>query len=447
LACSAVIVGLVLAAPRPLRAEAFAWNDTTWEGCSELLELARRELGRERVVVQSVLDWSQITAADGVLLVHPLRAVDAEEATSFMKSGGRLAVVDDYGRGDTLLGHFHIERRALPARPAAALRDRPALPIAEPPDEEGHGAAGPHPTVQFVEAVALNHGSGFQHPDLTVVLVVPAVDEQPVAFAVAGQVEEGRLFAVGDGSIFINQMMRYPGNQRFAAGLVQYLLAGDRPGAPSAGKLFVLANEFEERGGFGGVTPWRKSIDRAFESLARAIGETRRAGPPGWLRTVAAALTALLAGYLAWRALGRFYHPRSPRFARPTPLLAQAGVPGRVALLQAPTSPPALALLEVRSALTEAIAVGLGRAPRLASVDVVHEVLPHADLDESARARLRALLRRMQDAEHAVVGGQLGTIKRREVIDAWRLCGALLGHLRVPVRRVNEREGASCGEK
>jgi len=43
------------------------------------------------------------------------------------------------------------------------------------------------------------------------VLVVRGVGEPDVAVAVAGQVEAGRLFAVGDPSAFINLMMRYPG--------------------------------------------------------------------------------------------------------------------------------------------------------------------------------------------------------------------------------------------
>jgi hypothetical protein len=127
--------------------------------------------------------------------------------------------------------------------------------------------------------------------------------------------------------------------------------------------------------------------------------------------------------------------------------LAQAGVPGRVALLQAPSSPPALALLEVRSALTETLAVALGRSPQLASVDVVRDVLPHTDLDEPTRARLGALLRRMQDAEHAVVSGQLGTIKRREVVEAWRLCGQLLGRSDAAARRAKGHEGQLDGVK
>ena len=117
-------------AVRDARAEAFDLNDTSWEGCSELLQLARNELGEDRVVVLSTLDWEDVKASDGVLVLHPANPMDAEEAAAFMKAGGRMAVLDDYGRGDKLLAHFKIKRRLLPDKPAAYLRGNSDRPIA-----------------------------------------------------------------------------------------------------------------------------------------------------------------------------------------------------------------------------------------------------------------------------------------------------------------------------
>ena len=127
----AALAGALLAV-RVAGAGAFDLNDATWEGCSELLSIAKSELGKDRVLVQSVLDWQELSADDGVLVIHPLPVLDAEEATAFMRAGGRLAVVDDYGRGDRLLSHFRIRRRTLPSRPDDVLRNKPALPIAQP---------------------------------------------------------------------------------------------------------------------------------------------------------------------------------------------------------------------------------------------------------------------------------------------------------------------------
>src|SRR5262245_55452561 len=47
-------------ASRAAWAAAFDVNDTSWEGCSELLDIARAELGSARVRAVGVLDWDEI---------------------------------------------------------------------------------------------------------------------------------------------------------------------------------------------------------------------------------------------------------------------------------------------------------------------------------------------------------------------------------------------------
>jgi hypothetical protein len=425
LLCALCWLGLMLLG-RDAWGAPFDLNDTSWEGCSELLAQARKELGDDRVVVRAVLDWQQIQPGDGVLLVHPMRGVDAEEATAFMRAGGRLAVVDDYGRGEELLEHFRIQRRTLPARPLDTLRNKPALPVAVPVGEPAEGrATTQHPTVAQVDRVMLNHGTGLTHPQLTPVLVVRGVGEPDVAVAVAGQVEAGRLFAFGDPSAFINLMMRYPGNRRFATGLVQYLVAGDRPG-PAGGRLFICVNDFDERGGFGGVTPWRKSIDRTLQSVLEGLGSLRREGLPPWLRPLVAGLVALLVGLWAWSALGRSYRQRVPRFARPTPLLAQGGLAGRIAVLSASTSPTALVLLELRSALGEALALNLDRPPETRASVLVDEAVQRGWLEPEVEREARTVLERMRRAENGVLTGRPARVRRRDVARAARVVQDIL---------------------
>ena len=291
-----VLVGSLV--PRNASAEAFDLNDASWEGCANLLELARSELGSDRVVVLSTLDWEQVKASDGVLVLHPTEPLDAEEAAAFMKAGGRMAVLDDYGKGDRLLSHFKIRRRALPTDPSRYLRSKPQLPIATPAfDTSGGDVLGLHPTVADVKQVVLNHGTGLVHPDLTPVLEVRVRGGDPVAVAVAGQIEgeesKGRLFAMGDPSAFINQMLRYPGNRAFASGLVHYLADGDATEA-RRGRLFIVANEFGEKGSFGGVTPLRKSVDRKINAALEALEELRSDGFPWWLHVCVAGAGAAL---------------------------------------------------------------------------------------------------------------------------------------------------------
>lgn len=426
----ALLVACTMAVPREARAGPFDLNDTTWEGCSELLALARNELGEDRVVVLSTLDWEDVKASDGILVLHPENPMDAEESAAFMKAGGRMAVLDDYGKGDKLLAHFKIKRRLLPGKPAAYLRGKPSLPIATPAVDTSEGEVlGLHPTVADVKQVILNHGTGLRHPNLTPVLEVRVRGRDPVPVAVAGQIEgekkKGRLFAMGDPSAFINMMLRYPGNRAFAKGLVIYLADGDAT-EPRRGRLFVVANDFDEVSSFGGVTPLRKSIDRKIEAVVDAFEELRDQGFPWWLHVVVAALAALIILWWVLRALVRLYRSRLPRFARAVPLVAQGGVAGRVAVLSSDVSPPALALLEVRSALTEALAMHFGVSEQLSPSQLVDRVRDEQGLPADLEREAQTVLRSMRKAESSVVSGSAAKVSAGEVEKAHKITERIL---------------------
>jgi hypothetical protein len=417
-----LLATLVLATPRHARAGAFDLNDAGWEGCAELLNLAQAELSSDRVLVTATLDWEEIRPSDGILVLHPTRPLDAEEAAAFMKAGGRLAVLDDYGKGDKLLSHFKIQRRALPTQPLSYLRGRPALAIASPAfDTSGGEVLGLHPTVADVKQVVLNHGTGLRHPDLTPVLEVRASGERAVAVAVAGQIDgptaKGRLFAMGDPSAFINLMLRYPGNRAFAVGLVHYLADGDAT-EPRHGRLVIVANEFGERGSFGGVTPFRKQLDRKLEALVEAFHDLRDDGFPWWMHVLVAAIAALLVGIWVARALVRLYRTRVPRFARAVPLVAQGGVAGRVAVLSSDASPPALALLEVKSALTEALAQHFAMPDQSSAGQLLDEVKRRHGLPSDLEGQARSMLSAMRAAETSVVAGVPARVSSSEVVRA-----------------------------
>src|SRR5688572_6926711 len=57
----------------------FEARDGGWEGLQSLVKIAEDELHDvSRVVTTSTLDWSALTPADGLLLIHPERTVDAD---------------------------------------------------------------------------------------------------------------------------------------------------------------------------------------------------------------------------------------------------------------------------------------------------------------------------------------------------------------------------------
>ena len=235
---------------------------------------------------------------------------------------------------------------------------------------------------------------------------------------------------MGDPSAFINMMLRYPGNRAFATGLVHYLADGDAT-EPREGRLFIVANEFGEKGSFGGVTPLRKSIDRKLQAMVEAVEELRDRGFPWWLHVFVAAVAGLLVLYWVSRSLVRLYKSRRPRFAREIPLMAQGGVAGRVAVLSSPVSPPVLALLEMRDALREALGHhfrhdGAAHHTPPPAATLLDELKRRGALPTALEGRANNMLASMRAAEMALAASTPPRVSRDEVSRASAVVDELL---------------------
>lgn len=385
---------------------AFSLNDTTWEGGSDFLALARDQLGKQRVMVVATLDWGALKAEDGVIIVHPEVEIDYDEASAFMRDGGRIAVLDDYGKGAAFLERFQIQRVAAPLRPAIALRQNSSLPVALPAVQQvaGH-EQGRHPVVRNVQQVVTNHPSGFKHPNLTPVLNIPAVGEPDVTLAVTGIIaDKGRLFAMGDPSAFINLMLRYPGNRACAQGLVDYLVEADSWGK-RGGKLYIVVNRFKQTGQFGGGTGLAQEIEEYWNGFKELLSDTHEDGLPDWIALALGGLVALSG--VVWMGLvaTRSYKRLAPRYARSTPLVAQGGVAGRAAVLAAPTTHRALAMLELKAALCERLAERVELPHATSNAQLLAE-LEQRGISGQTLGELKQVLAELARVEGAVAASQ-----------------------------------------
>lgn len=426
------VMAAVLALAGVARA-AFDANDTSWEGGSELFELAKKRLGRERLEIAATLDYSKLTPKDGVVILHPEVPLDYAELSAFLRAGGRLALLDDHGTGDKFLARFQIYRVRAPLSPAKMLRDNPNLAIAEPAVQIVAGQEqNRHPITQNVESVVTNHPTALTHPNLTPVLTIPARGEPDATLAVTGIiVNRGRLFAMGDPSAFINLMLRYPGNRKFAEGLLSYLVEPDSWGE-RGGKLYFVANRFQQKGQFGEHAGLLSTFGQAF---ADAFGDVYEHGLPEPLPLLLAAAGCL--GVMAW-ALLNAARPRSratPRYTAPEPLVAQGGISGRIAVLSAPSTDAALGLSELRAAALELLGerLSLGRGP--SAKLVLAEIQRRQLLSEPAWHDLNSALAELRIIEERIVK------KQRRLIPAARL-DSLHKKLMAAVLEIEQRGGA-----
>lgn len=406
-ALAALLLALaVLASPARAQA-AFEFNDSSWEGTSDFLDVARAKLGRERVVIAATLEFDKLKPEDGVLLLAPKTDLAHAEISAFLRAGGRLALVDDFGTGSNLLERFQIHRIPAPAHPRDTLRQNPNLAIAIPAVQLVAGIEqGRHPVVAEVERLVTNHPTALMHPNLTPVLKIAAVGEPDATLAVTGIiVNRGRLFAMGDPSALINLMLRYPGNRAFAEGLVQYLVEDDSWGQ-RGGKLYLLANDFRQRGQYGGGTSLSEDVLDYLSGATDVLDQVHQDGLPALAALLLAVVVAI--GAVSWIGLSatRPYRRTVPRYAAPVPLLAQGGVAGRAAVLAAPTTHRALALLELKSALEERLSRMLDLPPDAGPARILDQINRQGALSRRSSEELKAMFSELAKAEAAIAASQ-----------------------------------------
>ena len=122
------------------------------------------------------------------------------------------------------------------------------------------------------------------------------------------------------------------------------------------------------------------------DSLREFATELDKHGLPGNFALALAVLAS--GGALAWAISNssRLYRRAVPRYALAPALAAQGGLAGRAAVLSAPTTEPALVLLELRAALSEALAQRVGLS-RLASAEQIASELQRQRVFDGARLK------------------------------------------------------------
>lgn len=267
-----------------------------WNGLRALVSLGA-EAG-VAVRAPTTVEVGSLTPGDALLIVYPTRPLPRADLARFVHAGGRLAVADDYGTGAALLGAFEIGRHAPGTTDAShRLRDNRNLIVAEP--------RGAHPLTRGVTALMTNHPQALHHASL---VPIATLSGDQGALVLVGAVGAGRLVAIGDGSVLINNMLEFPGNRAFAVNLFRYLARN--------GRVVIAAGDTPITGAFDAArdsNPLR-AIRAEVDRLARVQL------PPDGLRALTAAIAAVV--FLAaitslprrahWRRTTRVHTPVLP---------------------------------------------------------------------------------------------------------------------------------------
>jgi len=210
---------------------------------------------------------------------------------------------------------------------------------------------------------------------------------------------------MGDPSVFINLMLRYPGNRQLAQGLVEYLT--ERSVEPSAnalgqresaltspeqpGKLWIVANHFEQIGHYGEEESLLDRLRRHLEEAQRSLGTIAEEGIPPLLATLMAALLAAWVAFSQARGNLQFSRMVGQSFARAPLMAAQTGLGARADILGSRQANPILALMELDAALRETATRYLGVNP-MGNLPQLTDTFAASGLSPSDAASLATLL-------------------------------------------------------
>lgn len=252
-------------------AQPYRLESRDWDGLSELVAIA--DAAGVHLDTPREIDVSTLSGNDALFILFPGEPLPRASLSAFLRAGGRIAIADDFGEAGALLQSYGI-RRSAPhlSSEVSYLRGNPALPLARPRSR--------HPLREDVHMLVTNHPAVLRHSELE---PIAAFDEGPDALVLAGAVEEGRLVAIGDPSMFINNMLQFRDNRRFAENVFRYLDGG------RGGRVLVATSTTQLTGRFGDGTG--NPIARLDEWLADfAHADT----PPIALTLLAVVLVSIL---------------------------------------------------------------------------------------------------------------------------------------------------------
>jgi hypothetical protein len=372
--------------PGPAAERDYDPSATGWNGLGYLAHTA--DEAHVGLALRDHVDWRAVSRDDVLFLLYPLAPPLPRDVRAFLEDGGDLVVADDFGRGDGLFALAGLERVPAPATHAPRLADHPRFPEFPlgPPEE--------HFLFFHADRLVANHPAALviRDPRRCRPIVRYATPDAPALVAEC-TVGEGRLLAIADASLFINEMLRgVHGDKQFAANVLRYFCGPSDCAVTLALPHAVWSGRY--RTGPPPVTDldsfFRASV-AALDGLLADANQALRALPiEPWLGLAAAAALALLLwrrGRVGARTDGAgFAGFRAER----VPIVSAAEVRARTLARgrRADYSEPAALL---RRRLQHALRVSPDEVGRAAIGEVLRRLEPLPDAPRVEGRRLRTL--------------------------------------------------------
>lgn len=268
-----VAVAVILAGSLAIAQEPadFDPESNAWNGAS--LFVAEARATGLRVTAPRTVSLDDLHAHDVVILLGPGRPLPEGDLVEFVRRGGQLVIADDFGTAGPLLGRFGIRRTEAGATAAPRVRGHDELLVGRP--------FYAHPLTEGISVVVTNRPALLEHPRLVPLL---GLDEGGGALVLTGVVGEGRVVAISDPSLFVDEMMVLRGNRRLATNVLGFVT---QAGARS---IVIAAGDARFEGSYDG--PMDGTLRERIQSVLASLAEVRL--PDHALRIAALTLAALV---------------------------------------------------------------------------------------------------------------------------------------------------------
>ncbi|MCA9513591.1 MAG: hypothetical protein KC635_01465 [Myxococcales bacterium] len=250
----ALLVG-ALAAPAGAVTDYDRADADTWNGLGYLLVTAAE--AKVDVTVVDALDLATISPDDVLFWIYPTTPLPVDELLAFVGDGGSLIVADDQGSAEPLFAAVGITREPDgPRHQEHWFAQEDGLPVI------------PRQSDDFlffnVEELVANHPAALRSAEGGVV----AFDDPRELLVVRRELGSGRLLAIGDPSIFLNQMLRrFYGNKQFAANVLRVFCRAE----PC--HVTLLMPTTTASGSYEGGAGDRGSAERIAEEAVKALND------------------------------------------------------------------------------------------------------------------------------------------------------------------------------
>ncbi len=242
----------------------------TWESYTLFLSTLREFAAPLSVETPTTFDVEHIPPRTALVFLGAEQTLPARLLVQHLAQGGRIVVFDEHLDENELFKAFHIDVLPIPVDAAPLmLRGDARLAIAE--------SSSNHPLTVAASRLVTNRARVLYHSELDAIY---RIGQHPFVFS--GAVGNGRLIAIADASLVIDNMLEFEGNRQFARNLAGFLRDG-------ADRILVIAPGARVLGADPAPVGMRGRLREALARLARMDA------PPAALMVVTVVLCLLLA--------------------------------------------------------------------------------------------------------------------------------------------------------